>query len=207
MNERYGKVVSIEGKPEHGPMGMEVTPPNRFDDLKRILATEGEEPLQSADLAGMEEMFEGVLKERGFEFGVISPEKSGGGKKYDVQRENLVKVVGETTVIELEGWGEKLFSEAGRKTYDVSTGKTGVVLAQVVLDLYRFAARLRTQEEPNTDQQRTLETVTKLKKRIKNWHDKSDGVKNPSGCSGEIMAKVIDWMLTGEMTLPETGTI
>lgn len=198
MSEAFAP--KFEYRPELGPNDAERQPVDRFDELKRIFLTEGKKPLISEDIAGMEEMFVEVLTQRGFEFGVISPEKSGGGKNYDVQRGNLVKVVGEPTVAELEEWGGKLFEVAGRKTHDKSTGKTGIVVAQVVLDLYRFADKLRTQDrENNNDHQRAVEVIEKLNDRIRNWHDKSGGVKNPSGCSGEIMARVIDWMLTGEM--------
>ena len=105
-------------------------------------------------------------------------------------------------VLVLEDWGEQLFEAAGRQTHDAKTGKRGIVVAQVVLDLYRFAAKLRTQTPEVT---KAEETVEKLNKRIENWKDK--GTRNPSGCSGEIMARVIDWMLTGEMSLPKTGAI
>ena len=191
--------------PEYGDHGLERQPDDRFGKLKQILLTEGGDLLVSADIDGMEEMFVDVLRARGFLFEVFAPEQSGGGKNYEVQRENLVKVVGGRVVTALEGWGEQLFEAAGRKTHDKSTGKTGIVVAQVALDLYRFAAKLRTQEGPNTDHQRAQETVEKLNKRIKKWQDIEGQPKSPSGCSGEIMARVIDWMSTGEMAVPKAG--
>lgn len=197
-------VPEFEYRPELGPNKVERQPVDRFDELKRIFLTEGEKPLVSADIAGMEELFTEVLRARGFSFEVFRPEQSGGGKNYEVQRKNLVKIAGETTVTDLEEWGEQLFEAAERETHDASTGKTGIVIAQVVLDLYRFAAKLRTQDrENNNDHQRAVETTDKLNKRIVNW---KAGSGDPSGCSGEIMARVIDWMLTGEMTVP-VGTI
>lgn len=199
MGEAYRlSPPEFEFRPELGSRKAERQPVDRFDELKRLLLTEGGKPLVSADIAGMEEMFTEVMRARGFSFEIFTPEQSGGGKNYDVQRENLVKVAGETTVTELEEWGEQLFEAAGRKTHDASTGKTGIVVAQVALDLYRFAAKLRTQTPEVT---KSEETVEKLNKRIENW--KGRGTKNPSGCSGEIMARVIDWMLTGVMFVPE----
>lgn len=187
--------------PEYDEPGAEYQPVDRFAELKKKLLTEGEKPLVPADIAGMEEEFREVMEAREFRFNVFASEQSGGGKNYDVQRENLLRVVGEETVAKLEEWGEKLLEAAGRKTRDHSTGRTGIVVAQVALDLYRFAAKLRTQDrEHNTDHQRAVETIDKTNKRIENWRVDSG---NPSGCSGEIMARVVDWMLTGEMTTPE----
>ena len=134
----------FEMRPELGPGSAERQPVDRFGDLKRPLLTEGERPLVSADIAGMEEMFAEVMQARGFLFEVFTPKESGGGKNYEVQRGNLVKVVGEETVVELEEWGGKLFEAAGSKTHDASTGKRGIVLAQLALDLYRFESKLRT---------------------------------------------------------------
>src|SRR3989344_3488405 len=188
----------IESRTEKDPSRPELTSVDRFGELKRLLLTEGERPLVSSDIAGMEEMFGEVLMKRGFSFEVFAADKSGGGKNYEKQRGNLVKIVGEPTVLVLEDWGEQLFEAAGRKTHDAKTGKRGIVVAQVVLDLYRFAAKLRTQTHEVT---KAEETVDKLNKRIENW--KGKGTRNPSGCSGEIMARVIDWMQTGEMTMPE----
>lgn len=196
MSEALKGYPEFEYRPELGPRKPELAPVDRFDELKlKLLKERGD--LIPADIAGMEEMFVEVLKQRSFKFEVFTPEQSGGGRNYGVQRENLVKVVDEPTVAELEKWGERLFEAAGRKTYDASTGKTGIVVAQVVLDLYRFAAKLRTQDrEHNTDHQRAVETTDKLNMRIANW---KRGSGNPSGCSGKIMVKVIDWMLTGKM--------
>ena len=199
MGEGYRPLIpEFEYRPELGPNRVERQPVDRFGELKRLLLTEGERPLVSSDIAGMEEMFVEVLMKRGFSFEVFAADKSGGGKNYEVQRGNLVKIVGEPTVLVLEDWGEQLFEAAGRKTHDAKTGKRGIVVAQVVLDLYRFAAKLRTQTHEVT---KAEETVEKLNKRIENW--KGKGTRNPSGCSGEIMARVIDWMQTGEMTMPE----
>jgi|CXWL01.1.fsa_nt_gi hypothetical protein len=187
---------AMEPKPEFEPV-------DRFAELKRLLRTEGNKPLVSADIAGMEEMFVEVLRASGFAFEIIPPEKSGGGPDYEVQRGNLIKVAGEETVAALEAWGEGLFAAAERKTHDKKTGKSGVAIAQVVLDFYRFAAKLRTQDrENNNDHQRAVETVEKLNERIRKWNDGEMG--SPSPCSGEIMAKVVDWMLTGEMAVPES---
>ena len=203
MNMTEGlSVPEFEYRPELGPNGVERQPVDRFGKLKRVLLTEGEKPLVASDIAGMEEEFTEVLRARGFSFEVFTPEQSGGGKNYEVQRGNLVRVVGEPTVVALEEWGEALFNAAGRKTHDKSTGRRGIVVAQVVLDLYRFAAKLRTQTPEVTKAQ---ETVEKLNERIANW--KPGGAKSPSPCSGEITARIIDWMLTGGMSLPETGTI
>ena len=204
MGEGYRPLIpEFEYRPELGPNRVERQPVDRFGELmKRLLLTEGEKPLVLEDIAGMEEMFREVMEARGFKFEVFSPEQFGGGKNYETQRGNLVKVVGEETVTALEAWGKQLFEAAGRKTHDAKTGKRGIVVAQVVLDLYRFAAKLRTQTPEVT---KAEETVEKLNKRIENWKDK--GTRNPSGCSGEIMARVIDWMLTGEMSLPKTGAI
>ncbi len=205
MGEAYRpSVPEFEYRPELGPKGVERQPVDYFGELKRLLLTEGERPLVSSDIAGMEDAFTEVLLARGFSFEVFTPEQSGGGKNYEVQRGNLVKAVGEPTVAALEDWGEQLFEAAGRKTHDASTGRTGIVVAQVVLDLYRFAAKLRPQKPEIS---KALETVVKLNQRIANWHSTEGGTKNPSGCSGEIMARVIDWMLTGEMSVQETGTI
>ncbi len=202
MGEAWKPLVpEFERRPELGPNRVERRPVDRFEQLKHLLLTEGGRPLVSADIAGMEEAFTEVMKARGFSFEIFAPEQSGGGPNYEVQRGNLVKVAGEETVAALEGWGETLFNAAGRKTHDKSTGKRGIVVAQVVLDLYRFAAKLRTQTPEVT---KAEETVEKLNKRIENW--KGKGTRNPSGCSGEIMARVIDWMLTGEMAMPEVST-
>src|SRR3989344_6171855 len=200
MGEGYRPLIpGFEYRPELGPNRVERQPVDRFGELmKRLLVTEGEKPLVLEDIAGMEEMFREVMEARGFKFEVFSPEQFGGGKNYETQRGNLVKVVGEETVTALEAWGKQLFEAAGRKTHDAKTGKRGVVVAQVVLDLYRFAAKLRTQTHEVT---KAEETVEKLNKRIENW--KGKGTRNPSGCSGEIMARAIDWMQTGEMTMPE----
>lgn len=197
----FGSGSDIEGRPERGPRRAELVPVDRFAELMDKL-TEGRRHLVSADIGGMEDEFREVMEERGFVFEVISPEKSGGGPNYEVQRANLVTAfgggeIGEERVAALEQWGERLFDEAGRGTHDHSTHKKGVAIPQVVLDLYRFAARLRTQDKKqNNDRQRAVETAEKLNERVRNWNG---GGKDPSPCSGEMIAKVVDWMLTGEM--------
>lgn len=201
--KEYGEAPKspvFEYRPELGEPGPESTPVDRFGDLKRVLVTEGKRPLVSADIAGMEEMFREVMEERGFKFEVFAENGSGGGKKYSEQRANLLKVVDEETVTALEDWGERLFEVADRGTHDKSTGKTGVVVVQVVQDLYRFAAGVTKSDEKMTASERLAK---RFNDRIANWHSTEKGIKNPSGCSGEIMARVIHWMQTGEMTVPE----
>jgi len=117
MGEGYRPLIpGFEYRPELGPNRVERQPVDRFGELmKRLLLTEGEKPLVLEDIAGMEEMFREVMEARGFKFEVFSPEQFGGGKNYETQRGNLVKVVGEETVTALEAWGKQLFEAAGRK--------------------------------------------------------------------------------------------
>lgn len=201
MGEKFrGSDPDFESRPERGPVWVERAPVDRFGNLKRILDTEGERPLVSADIAGMEEMFVEVLKARGFKLEVFTENGSGGGKNYREQKANLLLAVDAETVQALEDWGEQLFKAAGRSTHDKSTGKTGIVVVQVVQDLYRFAAGVTLSDEKMTASERLAK---RFNDRIANWHSTDKGIKNPSGCSGEIMARVIHWMQTGKMTVPE----
>ncbi len=192
----------FEYRPELDPSVVEYQPVDRLAELMRLLY-KGERDLVATDLSGLEDDLYRLMRGMNCYFGLLaeaelSRELVHWGKNYEEQRKLLKDILGPRRVTSLENWGDDLLQSRGRANRsDKRTGVRGVVVGQVFLDFYRFSVSDRYPESANMDAEKLAERINA---RRKNWDEVEKGVKNPTPCSGEMMALILHYIRSDEMT-------
>lgn len=181
-------------------VGLKDTEHSSVDRLTELMGLlyEGKRDLVESDLFGLKETLRELFVERGsgFFYEVTRTESTDWGKNYAQQRKKLEAVLGSERVTALEEWGAELLERRGRgKKVDKSSRLKGVVVGQVVLDFYRFVA---SELWPKAAKMDAPELVEKLNSRMRNWRGEGGKVKNPTPCSGEMVALILNYLRTGE---------